>query len=154
MAVHFKVVRKKNPIRKDEDPKFYAQAMVTGKVTLDKLCNRVARVSTASRGDVQLVICALMDEVIDSLEDGNTVRLGDLGCMRISLSSTGEETPSEVSAGNIRKGRIVFTPSVMLKERVARLSFQQWPSPTPAPEAPETPETPGGGGDEGGGDYS
>jgi predicted histone-like DNA-binding protein len=147
MAVHFKVVHKKNPIQMDEEGKYYAQAMVTGKVTLDKLCNRVARVSTASRGDVQLVICALMDEVIDSLEEGNTVRLGDLGCMRISLSSTGEETPSKVSANNIRKGRIIFTPSVMLKDRVARLSFQQWSSGTPATEAPETP----GDGDEGDG---
>jgi len=126
MSVFYKVVRKKNPTKPLEEGKFYAQAMVTGEVSIDKLCERISRVSTASRGDVAVVLSSLADEVIDTLEQGNSVRLGDLGTMRISLSSTGEEDQGDVSALNIRKGKIIFTPSMLLKARINRLSFKQW----------------------------
>lgn len=130
MSVFYKVVRKKNPTKPLEDGKFYAQAMVTGDVSIDKLCERISRVSTASRGDVAVVISSMADEVIDMLEQGNSVKLGDLGSMRISLSSTGEEESDKVSAYNIRKGRIIFTPSVLLKSRLSRMSFKQWATST------------------------
>lgn len=91
MAVKFKVVQKVNPIKKEEPAKFYAQAEVSGDVTLDTLARRVAKASMATRGDVLGVITSLVEEIIESLEEGNSVKLGDLGRMRVSLSSTGME---------------------------------------------------------------
>lgn len=129
MAVKFKVVQKVNPIKKEDPAKFYAQAEVSGDVTLDTLARRVAKASMATRGDVLGVITSLVEEIIESLEEGNSVKLGDLGRMRVSLSSTGMEKADEVSAHNIRKGKIIFTPSVMLKDRINRISFRQAVSP-------------------------
>lgn len=136
MAVKFKVVQKVNPVKKEEPAKYYAQAEVSGDVTLDTLSRRVAKASMATRGDVLGVITSLVEEIIESLEEGNSVKLGDLGRMRVSLSSSGMEKADEVSAHNIRRGKIIFTPSVMLKDRVNRLSFRQ--------SVP--PDTPKGGG--------
>lgn len=138
MAIKFKVVQKKNPIKKDDPAKFYAQAEVSGEVTLATLARRIAKASMATRGDVMGVITSLVDEIIESLEEGNSVQLGDLGRMRVSVSSTGGETAKEVSARNIRKGRIIFAPSVMLKDRISRVSFRQ--------NVPPEAETGGGGG--------
>lgn len=45
MAVKFKVVQKVNPIKKEDPAKFYAQAEVSGDVTLDTLARRVAKAS-------------------------------------------------------------------------------------------------------------
>ncbi|MCD8176724.1 MAG: HU family DNA-binding protein [Tannerellaceae bacterium] len=125
MAVKFKVIQKKNPRKPDENGKYYAHAMVSGTMSIAKLSERISRASTAARGDVQVVIMSLVDEVIDALEDGNTVKLGDLGTVRISLSSTGEISAGSVTANNIKKCRIVFTPSVMLKDRINRISFNK-----------------------------
>lgn len=147
MSVFYKVVQKKNPTQPDTAGKFYAQAMVTGEVSMDKLCERISRASTASRGDVAVVISSLADEVIDMLENGNSVRLGDLGTMRISLSSSGEADSDNVTVNNIRRGKIIFNPSTRLKERVRRLSFKQWAATGTATPPPVTPPS---GGDPGG----
>lgn len=125
MAMKFVVVKKKNPVDKNDPGKFYAQATVSGEVTLATLARRISKASMATRGDVMGVLTSLVDEIIESLEEGNSVRMGDLGSMRVSLSSTGETDASNVSANNIRKSRIVFTPSVMIKDRIARMSFHQ-----------------------------
>ena len=134
MAVKFKVVQKVNPIKKDDPAKYYAQAEVSGDVTLETLARRIAKASMATRGDVLGVITSLVDEIIESLEEGNSIKLGDLGRMRVSLSSSGMEKADEVSARNIRKGKIIFTPSVMLKDRINRISFRQNVPPEAAKE--------------------
>lgn len=124
MAVKFKVVQRAKPGEEKENGKYYAQATISGEVTLDTLARRIAKTSMAARGDVLGVLTSLVDEIIESLEEGNTVRLGELGCVRIGLSSEGSEHPEDVSANNVRKGRIIYTPSVLLKDRVARISFR------------------------------
>lgn len=125
MAMKFVVVKKKNPVNKDDPGKYYAQATISGDVTLETISRRIAKASMAARGDVSGVLISLVDEIIESLEEGNTVRLGELGSMRVSLSSSGEEDAGKVSANNIRKARIIFTPSVMIKDRISRMSFRQ-----------------------------
>lgn len=146
MSVFYKVVRRRNPQDSEMPDKFYAKNVAMGEITVGKLTERIARISTASRGDIFLVLTALVDEVADCLENGQTVRLGELGSMRLSVSSSGEEELSKVSAQNIRKARIIFTPGVGLKERIGRVNFKQQVVSQPA-EPDVKPEEGGGGGE-------
>ncbi len=127
MAIKFKVIKRMKPGDKEAPGKYYAQATVSGEVTLDTLARRIAKASMAARGDVQGVLTSLVDEIIESLEEGNTVKIGELGCMRISVSSSGMTNASDVSANSVKKARIIYTPSVMLKDRITRLSFHSLP---------------------------
>lgn len=104
MSVKFRVVKRQNPINRNQE-KFYPQAQTSGAVTLETLSRRISRATSASRGDVLLVISSLVDEIIESLEEGNAVRLGDLGSMRISLKTSGEESETDVTSANIRTGK-------------------------------------------------
>ena len=124
MAVKVKIVQRYNPQKKDEEKKFYAQSSVTGTVTLATLARRIANASMASRGDVLGVLTSLVEQIIESLEEGNSVKLGDLGSMRVSVSSKGVPTKEEVTAGNIKQTRIIYTPSTMLKTRLNGISFK------------------------------
>lgn len=123
-------VKKKNPVKPSDPEKYYMQATVTGEVTFETIARRIAKNTMAGRGDVLGVIASLVDEIIESLEEGNTVRMGDLGCMRVSVSSKGVDDPEKASAANVKKARIVFRPSVLMKERISRMSFRQASAPS------------------------
>lgn len=123
MAVPFNVVKRRNPVNNEE--KFYPQARVAGEVTLDQLSRRIERVSAASRGDVLAILTTLVDEMMDQLENGYAVRLGDLGSMRVGVRSFGEDEDKKVTADNIRYGKVIFTPSPLFKRRIAAAKFQK-----------------------------
>lgn len=118
-------VKKKNPVKPEDPEKYYVQTTVSGEVTFETIARRIAKNTMAGRGDVLGVLASLVDEIIESLEEGNTVRMGDLGCMRVSVSSKGVDDPDKVSAANVKKARIIFVPSVMIKDRVSRINFRQ-----------------------------
>lgn len=70
------------------------------------------------------MLTSLVDEIIESLEEGNSVKLGELGTMRIGMRSKGESSEGDVTANNVLGARIVFTPSVSLKDRLRSISFR------------------------------
>ena len=59
----------------------------TTSVSLAQVIKRVEKRSTVSSADVKAMLDALQYEVIDALQNGNTVRLGDLGSFRLSIKA-------------------------------------------------------------------
>lgn len=55
----------------------------TTPMTPAQIVKRVEKRSTVSSANVKAVLDALQYEVIEALETGNTVRLGDLGSFRL-----------------------------------------------------------------------
>ena len=53
-------------------------------MSLAQIVKRVEKRSTVSSADVKAVLDALQYEVMEALENGNTVRLGDLGSFRLT----------------------------------------------------------------------
>jgi predicted histone-like DNA-binding protein len=67
----------------------------------------------------------LVDVSIDSLSNGTVVRLGDLGSLRMSLSSEGRETAKDVTASAIKKSSVIFTPGIRIKEMLKGVKYQK-----------------------------
>ncbi|EPT33922.1 DNA-binding protein HU [Bacteroidetes bacterium oral taxon 272 str. F0290] len=86
--IKYVVQAKKNPLKKEE-VKFYPQAAPTTPVTLAQIIKRIEKRSTVSSADVKAVLDALQYEVIEALENGNTVRLGDIGSFRLTIKAEG-----------------------------------------------------------------
>lgn len=61
--------------------------------------------------------------IIDALKGGEIVRLGELGTLRVSLSSKGAMTEKEYNSSLITRKRIIFRPGIILSETLANLSF-------------------------------
>ena len=72
--------------------------------------------------DVKAVLDALQYEVIDALQNGNSVRLGDLGSFRLSIKANGSATSAEakeVGANAIKAVNVQFTKSTVMKEALS-----------------------------------
>lgn len=97
----------------------------TTPVTLAQIVKRVEKRSTVSSADVKAVLDALQYEVIEVLEAGNTVRLGDIGSFRLTIKSQGVETAAEAKkkgAQLIKQVNVQFTKSTTMRDTLdARL---------------------------------
>jgi predicted histone-like DNA-binding protein len=126
MAIKFKVIGRGQPgVTGGGTKKYYATAVSGGEMTLNKLTNSIEKVSTVSGADIRAVLYAMVDVMKASLEDGQIVRLGDLGSLRISIASNGEATAEKVSAKSIKSARTVFTPGMELKNQLKNLKFEK-----------------------------
>ena len=94
-------------------------------MTLNKLTKSIEKVSTVSGADIRAVVYAMVDVMKDALSDGRIVRLGDLGSLRISISSAGEATADDVDKNSVKGARTIFTPSIELKNMLKTIDFKK-----------------------------
>ena len=126
MPVKFKVIEKGQPgVVGGGIKKFYASAAATGELTLDKLTKRIEQNSTVSGADIRAVLYSMVEMMQESLEDGQIVRLGDLGSLRINVKSNGEVKPEYVTANSIKGAKTVFSPSDRLKDMLKTLKYEK-----------------------------
>jgi predicted histone-like DNA-binding protein len=110
MAVNYKAVPKRNPSKQGEAPKFYAQVISSGDMTVRQLAKRISSISTVSVADTMAVIEAFLEVVPQALAEGNIVRLGDFGSFSLRVSSEGSEDAPAVSKNQIKKVSVKFRP--------------------------------------------
>lgn len=66
---------------------------------------------------------AMPDVIQESPGGGEIVRLGELGSLRVYISSEGSETADEVSASSIKNARVIFTPGKGIRDMLQNLEF-------------------------------
>jgi len=103
--------------------KFYASPVQGNDLTLEALTKGIEKSCTVNGADIRAVLYALVDQTVDALADGRIVRLGDLGSLRITLSSNGEATADDVTASSIREASIIFTPGSKIKDMLATVKY-------------------------------
>ena len=124
MAIKYNVIEKGQPgVAGGGEKKFYASALASGEMTLNKLTKRIEKISTVSGADIRAVLYALVDIMREELAEGQIVRLGDLGSLRISISSQAEDTAEAVNPASIKSARTIFTPGKVLKETLKVLEY-------------------------------
>ena len=144
MPAKYKLVLRKD-MRKNAavDAKlYYANAKAAGTVSVYELCELIAEGSTASSGDVKLILDELIRVMRRSLGKGEVVQVGELGNFQLQFGSTGTATEKEFSQSLIKNKRILFRPGKMLRDAVNNYTFEKL-----VPETPPVSE-PGGGDEE------
>ena len=124
-TVKYSVIPRINPRDRESEPKFYAQAKMSGEVSLREMCDRIQQSCTVTKADVHAVLVAMEDVFVDALKGGEIIRMGDLGTFRVSLSSKGSLTEKEYTSSLITKSRIIFRPGSVLSDALANLSFSK-----------------------------
>ncbi len=125
MAIKFKTQSRKNPQDLTAPEKFYAAAIADGDVDLDRLSELISYQCTVTESDCYAVLMALEHNIIGELKQGRIVKLGRLGNFQVSISSTGSDTATEVSATAITKSRILFRPGKKLRSMLNDVSFKK-----------------------------
>lgn len=141
MAVKYKLVLKKDLTKGAAAgaKRYYASPNVTGMMDFESICDVVSDRSTASDGDVALVIRGVIRCMTESLLRGEVVQLGTLGNFRLSISSSGTVSKDDFQSSMIRKPRIIFTPGAKLREMIERVSVENLEA-----KVTKQPEVPGG----------
>lgn len=127
MSVKYKLVQKKDLTKgaAADAKRYYASANVTGVMSFDSICDVVADRSTASDGDVALVILGIIRAIEEALLRGEVAQLGRLGNLRISLGSSGVVDEKDFQTSMIRKPRIIFTPGDKLRTMIEKVSLER-----------------------------
>ena len=95
--------------------KYYAQIAPVNATDLSEVASQIEAQSTVSSADVKGVLDQLQIVVQEQLRAGRSVRLGDLGSFRPTLSSSRSDTEAGVSAKNIKRVNVIYTPSGSLR---------------------------------------
>ncbi|MDY3316277.1 HU family DNA-binding protein [Riemerella anatipestifer] len=126
MPIKYKVIQKGQPgVAGGGEKKYYASANVVSEKTLAGLTRDIEKISTVSGADIRAVLYALVDVMQSSLAEGQIIRLGELGSMRVSISSEGKAKEEEVTSAAIKNAKVVFTPGSDLKKMLATLSYEK-----------------------------
>jgi predicted histone-like DNA-binding protein len=126
MSIKFNVIQRGEPgVTGGGVKKFYASAFMNGEETIESLTKNIEKVCTVHGADIRAVLYALVDVIKEDLSAGRIVRLGDLGSLRVGLSSVGKETAEDLTSHDITDTRTIFTPGAVLKEMLKNLHFQK-----------------------------
>ncbi|MGL5730854.1 MAG: HU family DNA-binding protein [Bacteroidales bacterium] len=125
MAIKYVLVERPNPQDRNAPKKFYANAVVRGSMGLEGLAERIAGSSTASKGDIMLVLTALGEQLQQLMMEGYSVKVDGLGTFRVTINGIGSDTPEEFSSSLIRKFSIRYRPEVDLMAKVNRSPLER-----------------------------
>lgn len=144
--VTYSVVPRKNLIDKDAPIKYYAQAQASGDVDVKEMAQRIEKACTVTRADVMATLIALEETIVEGLQRGEIVRLGEIGTFQIGLRGKGAEVEEDYSVSLIKKAKVNFRPGVALTGILSDLSY------TKVSKLPVKKKEEGGGSGEGEGE--
>ena len=67
----------------------------------------------------------LIEELPKYLIAGNSVKLGEFGTFRLSISGEGSDTKESYNASNIKSAKVVFTPGTELKKALEAIHYEK-----------------------------
>lgn len=109
--VKYKLSRKLNPQKKDEKGKWHAIPSIVNRLDTRTVCKTVTRNTTTAPTELESSFNLVCDGVPHELRQGNSVRLGTLGSLRLSFGSAGVDDPADFNVSLIKNVKVIFTPS-------------------------------------------
>ena len=119
----YRLITKKIPGKPDAAPKHYAQIVRPKNISLEVLAKRIAEVSPVNDLDTQSVLIAFSKILPEFLADGATVELGDLGYLRVDISSSGADTEEDFDKALIKGNKISYQPSSKVKKVMKQVDY-------------------------------
>lgn len=108
----FKLSFKKNPQKKDGSGNWYANPSTVNRLDTRSVCKVVTRNTTTAPTELESSFNLVCDGVPHELRQGNSVKLGELGTLRLSFGSLGVSSPELFNAATMIKNiKVIFTPS-------------------------------------------
>ena len=115
----YKLVKKINPQDKAAPKKWYAIPISEVPQTVKAMTRAATENTTTAPIEMEAALELLGRHARQQLQQGHTVRVGDLGTIRVSFKSDGVENITDFNAGAmIKNPRIIFTPSKEFRESV------------------------------------
>ncbi|MCD8167240.1 MAG: HU family DNA-binding protein, partial [Bacteroides sp.] len=130
MAINYYVLERKVPAGPDKGKMMqYAQVRSGSVIGFEAICRKIALLSTATSGDVKVVLNGLLTVISEYLGAGHRVQVGSLGNFRPSAGSRPAREETEVTAHLMKQPKIIFSPGKALRKMLNGLSFRRMENP-------------------------
>lgn len=122
MAIDYKVhaVRPNLANKNGKRELFIARPVSSGSISLDSIAQMIEEQSSLTTADVYAVVEALSANIERVLLQGQSVELGKLGRLSLSMESTPAESRQDFSFRNIDRLKIRYTPNRDLERSINR----------------------------------
>lgn len=107
------------------EPKYYPSIARESRIDLRTLMEEISELNVTHGGNILAVLETFLSKVHYHLVNGRGVELGQLGTFYPSISSQSSETAEDVSRQNIKNLKVVFRPSVLLRNRLDNVRFEK-----------------------------
>lgn len=107
--------------------KLYPMIAPTGTMTKRQIIDVIERTTTLTSADIKACLDALEWAIVDAMKDGKSVRLGDLGSFRPTITAEGTTALDKCNASLIKRVRVRFTPSGTMSTLMVRKNLQFQP---------------------------
>lgn len=125
MAIRLKAVKLKMPGDVKGD-RYVGRAVSSGEADLAELTTRIEQMSTVHGTDIRAVLYALVSVAKSLLKEGKIVRLGELGSLRISVSSEIVDSADQVNGKSVKKAKVLFTQGDHFKDLLKVLEYKKY----------------------------
>ena len=105
--------------------KYRARTVSNGKITSKKLANWISQTSGLSVAEAKSFIEILTDSIIDFVENGYEVEVGNLGYFSASVTSRLVDSPNEIRAESVRFNKLNFRAGIEVKKRINRAGTER-----------------------------
>ena len=123
MSIKVKAVERNVSFDKSKEKWAYVmQTELYSKLTQSKVIQEAAMRSGISKGSINASWDALADVIKAWATEGHAVAVPGLGSMRFGLRASSVSDVNQVASGLITTRRVIFTPSVDIKDELARTS--------------------------------
>ena len=121
MSIKVKAVERNVSFDKNVEKWAYVmQAELYSKLPQSKVVQEAATRSGIAKGSINAAWEAIGEVIKAWATEGHSVAIPGLGCMRFGLSATSVSDVNLVGSGLITSRRVIFTPTVEIKNELAR----------------------------------
>lgn len=122
----YKLVKKANPLEPESEKKWYAIPISENPQTVKEMTRAATENTSTAPIEMEAALDLLGKHARTQLQQGHSVRVGDLGTLRISFKCDGSIKLDDFNAAsNIKNVRIIFTPSKEFSDSVLNgIQFQ------------------------------
>lgn len=151
MPIKYDVKKTKIGFGTDKKEAYVGRIQLGSTITADKLEEQVALRTLLPQSVIHTVLNNIVDSVCHFVEEGQGVRIGELGILRPSINTKSAADGSDVE---IEKVRVRWLPSNKVREAAAKFAVKKVSDDSDV-EVDEDDTTSGGGStDEGGQDFT
>lgn len=107
-----------------QDENAYVSRMVTfSRIPTDEVIQHASRASGIPEPIMGAAFSAIATQVEELVLNGHAVTLGNIGSVRMGVSCKSAKTPEEVTSNNVRRRKLILSPSVSLKGKMNQVNI-------------------------------
>jgi len=107
-----------------QDENAYVSRLVTfSRIPTDEVIQHASRASGIPEPLMGASFAAIAIQVEELVLNGHAVSLGSLGTVRMGVSCKSAKTPEEVTSNNVRRRKLILSPSVSLKGKMNQVNI-------------------------------